>query len=59
MNAEKGELLFDKVANPGGWNSFTYKAKFSTKGQYTKHLLPPGATVVPNDQSTGVDSRRL
>ena len=51
----KGEPLFSDVDNPGGWDEFTYRPEFATKGdkQYVKHVLPTGATPVPE-----VDGKR-
>jgi hypothetical protein len=43
-----GEPLFIDVDNPGGWDEYTYRPEFSTKGEkkYVKHVLPTGATPV-------------
>jgi hypothetical protein len=45
---EKGEPLFLEVDNPGGWDEYTYRPEFSSKGdkKYVKHVLPTGATPV-------------
>jgi hypothetical protein len=44
----KGEPVFIEVDNPGGWDEYTYRPEFSTKGdkKYVKHVLPTGATPV-------------
>ena len=54
---EAGEPEFDEVDNPGSWNQFTFKPKFSVrkagqvpKGQYMHHALPMGARPVPQDE---------
>ena len=53
---EVGEPDFYNVDNPGGWDAYTFKPKFSLKtskdikkGQYTHHALPTGARPVPQD----------
>ena len=51
----KGEPLFLEVDNPGGWDEFTFRPEFATKGekQYVRHVLPTGASPVPE-----VDGKR-
>ena len=38
----KGKSLFIDVDNPGGWDEYTYRPEFATKGekQYVRHVLP-------------------
>jgi hypothetical protein len=52
----KGEPLFIEVNNPGGWDEYTYRPKFATKGEkkYVRHVLPAGASPVPE-----VDRKRM
>jgi hypothetical protein len=52
----KGEPLFIEVNNPGGWDEYTYRPEFATKGEkkYVRHVLPAGASPVPE-----VDGKRM
>ncbi len=52
----KGEPLFLEVDNPGGWDEYTYRPEFSTKGEkkYVRHVLPTGASPVAE-----VDGKRM
>ncbi len=45
----KGEPLFLDVDNPGGWDEYTYRPEFVTKGkkQHVRHVLPAGTSPVP------------
>ena len=52
----KGEPPFESVDNPGGWSSYTFKAKFAghgAKATYLAHEMPCGAVPVPKDPVTG------
>jgi hypothetical protein len=41
VKADKGELEFEGIDNPGDWLEYTYQPKFNAKtGQYTSHCLP-------------------
>ena len=52
---ECGEIPFDKLDNPGGWDKFHFRPKFH--GEKTKkclhHCLPTGCTPVPIDRKSG------
>ena len=56
VKTAEGKPEFVDVDNPGGWDDYTFRAKFTTKstktvkrGQYTHHALPTGARPVPPD----------
>ncbi len=52
VKANKGEIEFINVDNPGNLPEFTYRPKFNSKtGQYTSDCLPTGARPVPTDVS--------
>jgi hypothetical protein len=52
----RGEPLFIDVDNPGGWDEFTFRPEFATKGEkkYVRHTLPTGASPVAE-----VDGKRM
>ena len=47
----QGEPPFDQVDNPGQWNSFCFRPKFSRSKEYLFHTLPSGARPVAMDSS--------
>ena len=56
VKADKGELEWADVDNPGDWLEFTYRPKFNAKtGLYTSHCLPTGDRPVPKD----VEGKRI
>ena len=55
-NTAKGEHTFDKVDNPGGWSSFSYRPVFtsgSQGGECKEHCLPAGYQPVPPNEDDG------
>ena len=51
--ADKREIAFDQVDNPGNWCEYTFRPKFheSTKN-YLYHCMPAGARPVPLDPTS-------
>jgi hypothetical protein len=54
--ADKGEPAFQDVDNPGKWPEFVFRPAFNARTKkYAKHLLPTGATPVPEN----IDGQRI
>ena len=52
---DKGQIPFAQVDNPGDWNSFIFRPKFSAKKptNYMHHQLSSGARPCPKKESDG------
>lgn len=51
VKVDKGEIPFDQVDNPGGWDEYYFRPKFNKAGKYMGHYLPTGAKPVPKDEN--------
>ena len=50
------EPIFQDINNPGKWDSFQSRSTFQGKynhGDYSHHVMPAGARVLPKDPETG------
>jgi hypothetical protein len=50
------EPPYRQLDNPGGWSNYSFQAVFAKtpqgkKGEYLRHELPCGATVIPEDEN--------
>lgn len=52
VKIDSGEIPFEHVDNPGGWDEYYFRPKFKN-GKYCGHYLPTGAKPVPVGDDNG------